>query len=66
MYQVTKTGERFDSFMKAIAAGKVADSEVLEIATGLVRWNPAPKVTEKKMRIYRERLNAYAAQKAQK
>jgi len=35
--------QTFDSYMTAIAAAKTADAKVIEIKTGLVRWEPAAK-----------------------
>jgi hypothetical protein len=35
-------GQGFDSFTAAINAAKPTRSNVIEVATGLVRWSPAP------------------------
>lgn len=35
-------GEGFDSFAAAIHAAKPVRANVVEVATGLVRWSPAP------------------------
>lgn len=66
MYEIKITGEKFNSFTKAIAAARAIDAEVIEVATGLRRWAPAPKVSWKRMRQYREQSAAYAAQEAAK
>ena len=66
MYEIKITGEKFNSFTKAIAAARAIDAEVIEVATGLRRWAPAPKVSWKRMRQYREQAAAYAAQEAAK
>lgn len=54
-------GHGFNSFLQAIKAAKASGSTVVETATGNVRWRPAPPVSEKRMREYRDRLNARAA-----
>ena len=51
----------FSSFSKAIAEAKLDGSEVIECATGLRRWAPAPPVTAKRHRVYQERLAARQA-----
>lgn len=66
MYEIKTTGEKFDSFMKATRAAAAIGAEVFEVATGLRRWAPAPKVTAKRMRQYREQAAAFAAQEAAK
>ena len=66
MYEIKITGEKFNSFTKAIAAARAIDAEVIEVSTGLRRWAPAPKVSGKRMRQYREQAAAYAAQEAAK
>ena len=64
MYQVKTTGQTFASYLAAVAAGKAADSEVFEVATGARRWAPAAPVGTKAARLYRERLAARAAYEA--
>ena len=64
MYQVKSTGQTFNSFLAAVAAGKAACSEVVEVATGVRRWAPAAPVASKAARHYRERLAARAAYEA--
>jgi hypothetical protein len=66
MYEIKTTGEKFNSFLKAISAARAINAEVFEAANGVRRWAPAPKVTEKRMRKYREQESAYAAQEAAK
>lgn len=66
MYEIKTTGEKIDSFMKAIRVAEAIGSEVFEVATGLRRWAPAPKVAAKRMRQYREHCAAYAAQESAK
>lgn len=61
MYQVKTTGETFNSFLAAVAAGKAAASDVIEVETGVRRWAPAAPVSSKKARQYREALAARAA-----
>ena len=57
----TVNGAKFDSFFKAIAAAKEVNAQVLN-ESGEARWTPAEKVSDKKMRVYKERLAAYSAQ----
>lgn len=66
MYEITATGEQFDSFFSAISAAKKIGAEVFEVATGLRRWSPAPKVSATRMSQYREQAAAYAAQQSAK
>ena len=66
MYEIKTTGEKIESFMKAIRIAEAIGSEVFEVATGLRRWAPAPKVAAKRMRQYREQVAAYAVQEAAK
>lgn len=43
-----KVGEKnFGGFFEAVAYAKSIGAEVLEIATGLCRWAPAPKKASK-------------------
>ena len=63
MYCVTKTGEIFYSFSKACEAGKESKSEVIDVKSNLRRWSPAVQPSAKKLRMYKERLNAYNSQK---
>lgn len=64
MYEVKATGEKFQSFMAAVASAKVAASDVIEIATGIRRWTPPAAVSAKKVRKYNEHMSAHAAYKA--
>jgi len=66
MYEIKATGEKINSFMNAIRAAEAIGSEVFEVATGLRRWAPAPKVSAKRMRQHREHVAAYAAQESAK
>ena len=63
MYSVN--GKTFKSFFKSIEAAKKIDGEVFEVLAngelGLSRWHPPKKVSEAKMRMYRERKAAYEA-----
>lgn len=61
MYIIETTGEKVESFLKAIEIAEKAGSRVIEEATGLSRWTPAKPVSEKKMQEYRNRKNAYDA-----
>lgn len=63
MYEVKQTGEKFQSYFKAIEAAKKIGSEVLDDA-GISRWHPAPAVSQKKLRMYAERKAAYAARES--
>ena len=58
----TVNGKEYTSFFAAIAEGKESDSDVIEIATGMVRWTPPKSVTKKQLRMHEERKSAYAAQ----
>jgi hypothetical protein len=40
MYDVN--GTRFDSFCAAVEAARAIRADVIEVATGLRRWHPAP------------------------
>ena len=62
MYEVKATGEKFASFAGAVATARAIGSKVFEVSTGLCRWEPAPNISNKRMRYYRERCAAYAAQ----
>ena len=66
MYEVKATGEKISSFLAAVKVANAANSEVIEVATGLSRWAPAEKPSAKKMRMYAERKAAYDAQEAYK
>ena len=56
----TVNDEGFDSFTKAIDAAAAAGADVIETATGIVRWTPG-KISAKAARMYRERKAAYNA-----
>jgi len=64
MYSVNEN--TFTSYFKAIAEGTKTNSDVLEIATGIVRWQPARKVSNKEIRDYNDGMSAYEAQEMQK
>jgi hypothetical protein len=66
MYEIKSTGQRFNSFLMAIEVAHSAGSEVIEVETGISRWQPAPKVSEKRMRKYHEQKAAFAAQESLK
>jgi hypothetical protein len=61
MYTIKTTGQAVKSFVEAIKIAGAANSEVIEVATGLTRWSPLPPVSAKRMRQYREGKNARAA-----
>lgn len=61
MYIIETTGEKVESFTSAIRIANELNSNVIESATGIVRWEPAPAVSKKAMRRYNERLSAYDA-----
>jgi hypothetical protein len=65
MYKVEATGEIKTSYFEAIRAAENLGCNVVMADTGAVRWRPAPTVSAKKMRIYKERLAAYQAQQLQ-
>jgi hypothetical protein len=58
----TVNDKEYTSFFAAMAQAKETQSEVIEPATGLVRWTPPKSVTKKQLRMYEERKSAYAAQ----
>ena len=60
MYEAN--GKPFDSFKAAVAYANEVNCDVIEVATGIRRWHPAPPPSAAKMRQYRERQAAYAAQ----
>lgn len=66
MYLYTVNGKPFESFKEAIAKASKTGSHVIEIRTGIVRWSPAPPVSAKRLRMYKERQAAFAAQEAGK
>ena len=53
--------EKFDSFLKAVAYAKANKCEVIEVGTGIRRWQPAPPASAKKIREYNERVSAHQA-----
>lgn len=59
-------GIPFDSFQTAVAAAHSVGTVVIESATGIIRWSPAPKPNRKRMRMHQERLAAYQAQESPK
>ncbi len=60
----TVNNKTFKSYLKAIAEADKTGAIVTEAKTGIVRWEPAPKVPNAKMQDYNNRLNAYKAQEA--
>ena len=66
MYEIKTTGEKIESYMKAVRIADAIGSEIFEVATGLRRWAPAPKASAKRMRQHREQVAAYAAQESAK
>ena len=58
--------ETFESFSKAVAYAGSINENVFGIRESRVVWTPAPPVSAKKMRMYRERLAAYRAQENHK
>ena len=64
MYEVN--GQSIQWFTDAVAIAKAVGADVIEVATGLRRWSPAPKVTDKQMRHYRSHKSAYDAQESLK
>lgn len=62
-FRVVATGQEFALFFPAVKAAQPLRSGVVEIATGLVRWTPAPPVSVKRMRAYEDRVAAYEARK---
>lgn len=63
MYTIKNTGQETESFAVAVKMAQAIDSQVIEKKTGIVRWEPAPAISNKKMRVYRERLAAHEAYK---
>ncbi len=62
MYEVKATGQKFSSFLSAVACAQAIRSDVIESGTGVRRWTPAPKVSAARMRKHREQLAAFNAQ----
>ncbi len=60
MYKVND--KEFQSFLEAVIFANTIDAKVYEIATGLERWSPAPKVSSKRMLRYLGQKNAFEAQ----
>lgn len=59
----TVGGKPFASFTAAVAAASRTESTVVEVATGLTRWSPAPPVSARRVAYYQERVAAYEASK---
>jgi len=59
----TVDGTPFTSFTAAVAAASRTQSRVVETATGLTRWSPAPPVSTRRLAYYHERLAAHEAGK---
>ena len=49
-------------YRAAVAYADSIGADVVEIATGVRRWTPAPKASKKKANLYAHRLAAYRAQ----
>lgn len=64
MYQVNDA--KFDSYFQAIAAAKASNVNVIESATGTIRWEAPKPVSKKKIKQYNERKAAYDAQQKYK
>jgi hypothetical protein len=64
MNDYTVNGNGFETFKAAVAFASACRGEVLEAATGIVRWTPAPAVSAAKVRRYEQQKAAYAAYKA--
>lgn len=60
----TVNNEPFNSFKEAVARADKLKADVIEVATGVRRWTPAPSVSSKKLKMYRERQAAFEAQEA--
>lgn len=58
----TVNGTPFDSFLAAVKAASEVGGNVILSTTGAVKWSPAPAVSRKRLRRYREQLNACKAQ----
>ncbi len=61
MYKIETTGQIENSYMNAIKIATKLDSKVIEVATGLVRWEPTAKVSAKRTNEYNERNQARKA-----
>ncbi len=61
MYKIETTGQIENSYMNAIKIATKLDSKVIEVATGLVRWEPTAKVSVKRTNEYNERKQARKA-----
>jgi hypothetical protein len=61
MYTIESTGQTEKSYFKAIEIATELNSNVIEESTGIVRWQPLPEVSKKKMREYRGAVNARKA-----
>jgi hypothetical protein len=54
-------GKEFKSYFQAIAEAQSQNTEVIEIATGQVKWKPLPPVSKKRIKRYLENKNAHEA-----
>ncbi len=61
MYIIESTNQKEASYMKAVKIASEIGSKVIDENTGMVKWEPAPEITEKKIKRYRERKSAYDA-----
>jgi hypothetical protein len=61
MYRVNEQIFRF--YSDALTVAKSTQSPIVDVATGLIRWEPL-KVSRKSQRRYQERLNAYNARQS--
>ena len=57
----TVNGVEHKDYFAAIEDAKEKGAQVLDAGNGLVRWEPAPAVSAKKMRQYREQKAAHEA-----
>lgn len=64
MYKVNEI--EFSSWTKAVEYADSTKATVYGVREGRIVWSPAPTVSAKKMRMYRERMAAYKAQEAAK
>lgn len=66
MMTYSVNGTQFTSYLAAIAAARQNNSDVIEIATGLIRWTPPKSVSKKRMNQYAHQKAAYEAQERMK
>ena len=54
-------GKEFKNYGDAVECAKAANSVVILIATGQVKWKPLPPVSNKRMKRYLNQKAAYEA-----